>query len=281
MKPVSACPVCAASVLRAPRAFKRAEGVLRRCRACGSLYADPQYEVHELPAIYEEDFYDEERTARDGRPVWGEAQEPLTYETYARVLLARYPRLRKAGARVLDYGCGLGQFLVAMKRRGADCLGIELSEIAARRVRETTGIEVLSGAEDALEAQPDGAFDLVTLFSVLEHVPDPARLAGLVRQKLAPGGILCAVVPNVASLKALLMRGQCHEFQMRTHLSVWSMRGARTLLKAAGYVGTRRLVFWGGRPGFGPLRNLAQFAARALGRGSALSIVARKAEAAG
>jgi hypothetical protein len=64
---------------------------------------------------------------------------------------------------------------------------------------------------------------------------------------------------------------------MRTHLTVWSMRGARALLRSAGFVAVRRLTFWGGRPGFGPLRGLAQFVVRALGGGSALSIVARKA----
>ena len=278
MKPVSACPVCVAPAGKSSVAYRRADDALRLCRSCGSLYADPQYEPHELPAIYEEDFYNEESTAKDGLTAWGEAPKSLTYETYARVLLSRYPRLRRAGVRVLDYGCGLGQFLVAMKRRGADCLGIELSEIAARRVRETMGVEVITGAEEALEGQADGAFDLVALFSVLEHVREPARLARLVYRKLAPGGVLCAVVPNVRSLKALLLRGRCHEFQMRTHLTVWSMRGVRILLARAGFVHAGRLIFWGGRPGFGPARNLAQFAARMLGWGSALSIRAEKSE---
>jgi len=275
MPPVTACPVCAASAARAPVACERDGSVLRWCRSCDSLFADPQLEPHELLAIYEEDYYDE-RTASDGRPVWGEAAPALIYETYARVLLSRYPRLGRRGARVLDYGCGLGQFLVAMERRGAECLGIELSRVAARRVRETTGIEVLTGAEDALEAQADDTFDLVALFSVLEHVCDPRRLARLVHRKLAPGGVLCAVVPNVCSLKARLLHGRCHEFQMRSHLTVWSMRGARALLRAAGFVGAKRLVFWGGRPGFGPIRSLAQLAVRILGGGSALSIVARR-----
>jgi len=275
MRPVTACPVCAAPTGGAPPVYRREGDSLRRCRSCGSLFADPQLEPHEFPAVYEQDFYDE-RTARDGRPVWGEAAPSLTYETYARVLLSRYPHLRKPGVRVLDYGCGLGQFLVAMKRRGAECLGIELSEVAARRVREQTGIEVVTGAEEALEARADDSFDMIALFSVLEHVCDPGRLLRLVHRKLAPGGVVCAVVPNVRSLKAFVKRGRCYEFQMRTHLTIWSMRGARALFRNASFVGARPLVFWGGRPGFGPLKNLAQLAVRMLGLGSALSVVAEK-----
>ena len=61
---------------------------------------------------------------------------------------------------------------------------------------------------------------------------------------------------------------------MRSHLTIWSMRGARTLLSRAGFVGIRCLVFWGGRPGFGPARSLAQYFVRLAGRGSALSIAA-------
>lgn len=118
MRPVSVCPVCVASVEHAPVACERAGDVLRWCRSCGSLFADPQFEPSELLAIYDEDFYSEERTARNGLPKWGDAAPPLIYETYARVLLSRYPRLGRGGARVLDYGCGLGQFLVAMERRG-------------------------------------------------------------------------------------------------------------------------------------------------------------------
>jgi len=279
MRPVTACPVCGAPAGRAPVAYRRQSDFLRRCGACGSLFADPRLEPHELPAIYEEDFYDEEHTGKDGRPVWGEAAPPLTYETYARVLLSRYPHLKKPGARILDYGCGLGQFLVAMKRRGAECLGIELSDLAARRVREETGIEVVTGAEEALEAQADDSFDMVTLFSVLEHVCDPRALARLIYRKLAPGGVMCAVVPNVRSIRGFMTRGRCYEFRMRTHLTVWAMRGARACLGSAGFSGVGRLVFWGGRPGFGFLKNLAQLAVRALGAGSALSVVARKGEA--
>ena len=107
MRPVTVCPVCAAPADGAAVAYRRESDFLRRCGACGSLFADPQLEPHELPAVYEEDFYND-RTARDGRPVWGKAAPPLAYETCAGVLLSRYPRLAKPGVRVLDYGCGLG-----------------------------------------------------------------------------------------------------------------------------------------------------------------------------
>lgn len=273
---LSACPVCDCPAEGSKVIHRREADSLRGCRGCGSLFADPQREPEELARIYEEDFYNEEQTTRRGRTAWGEEPRPLTYEVYARVLLSRYPSLRRSGVRVLDYGCGMGQFLAVMRDRGAEVRGIELSEIAARHCRERLGLEVLAGTEDALEALPDRSFDLVSLFSVLEHVCAPTRLAELVRRKLAPGGVVCAVVPNVASLRHLFQGAGCREFRMRTHLTIWSMRGVRTLFAHAGLVDVRRLVFWGGRAGFGPLRSLAQYVVRLAGRGSALSVAAER-----
>jgi 2-polyprenyl-6-hydroxyphenyl methylase/3-demethylubiquinone-9 3-methyltransferase len=98
--------------------------------------------------------------------------------------------LSLSGASVLDVGCGGGILSEAMANRGAQVLGIDLSQ-AVLDVAELHALENKLAiqyrsvaAEDLAAAQPD-SFDLVTCMEMLEHVPDPAAslraLANLVR----------------------------------------------------------------------------------------------------
>jgi SAM-dependent methyltransferase len=104
--------------------------------------------------------------------------------------------------RLLDVGCGPGLLLDEARGRGYDVVGLELSHAAARHAREALGLDV---RELALEgfAEPE-AFDVVVLADVLEHLDDPVdgldRCAALLR----PGGALCVVTPDPASLTARL-----------------------------------------------------------------------------
>lgn len=96
------------------------------------------------------------------------------------------------GTRLLDVGCGTGGFLdLARRRHGVDCAGVELDPVLAARAADR-GLRVATA--DFTE-HPEETFDVVTMFQVLEHLPDPeaalARAFGLLR----PGGALCVEVP--------------------------------------------------------------------------------------
>ena len=97
-----------------------------------------------------------------------------------------------SGARVLDVGCGGGILSEAMANRGANVLGIDLSQ-AVLDVAELHALEAklqiqykAVAAEELAVAQP-GAFDLVTCMEMLEHVPDPAAILGALAKLAKPG----------------------------------------------------------------------------------------------
>lgn len=98
-----------------------------------------------------------------------------------------------AGRRVLDVGCGGGILAEAMAERGAQVLGIDLSD-KALGVARLHGLE--SGAKvdyravaaEALAAETPGAFDIVTCMELLEHVPDPASTVAACAELAKPGG---------------------------------------------------------------------------------------------
>jgi putative addiction module CopG family antidote len=109
---------------------------------------------------------------------------------------------------VLDIGCGSGFYLAALREAGWDGEGIEPGETAAQFARKHCGLPVHnSNAEEALAACRDGSFDLVTMWHVLEHLPDPAKVLAEVRRILRPGGTLMLEVPNFSSIWSVLFFG--------------------------------------------------------------------------
>ena len=102
-------------------------------------------------------------------------------------------RATLAGARVVDIGCGGGILAESMSARGADVLGIDLSEkpLAVAQLHGLeTGVHVHYEriAAEALAAREPAGFDVVTCMEMLEHVPDPAAIVTACATLVKPGG---------------------------------------------------------------------------------------------
>src|SRR5439155_4283821 len=88
-----------------------------------------------------------------------------------------------------DVGCSLGLLLYMAKERGFEPCGVDLSLNAVRYARDRLGLSVHQGT--LFDARfSDGAFDVVTMVSVLEHVPNPLQTLDEIFRVLRPGGIL-------------------------------------------------------------------------------------------
>jgi 2-polyprenyl-3-methyl-5-hydroxy-6-metoxy-1,4-benzoquinol methylase len=212
----SACPLCAHArgvpVCDRDGKTGRALDVVA-CAECGFVRQDPLPPAEDLAAWYRGHY----RTAYKGvatprlRHVWraaGLALERLSFVS---------PYLRP-GSRTLDVGAGGGEFVALLARRGHDAHGLEPDEGYAGFARAAYGVDVRTGALDDL---PDEApWDLITLFHVLEHLPDPVRPLERLRRRLAPGGTLVVEVPNVEFLRCapsnLFFAAHVHYFSGRT-----------------------------------------------------------------
>lgn len=101
-----------------------------------------------------------------------------------------------AGKRALDIGCGGGLFLASLKAAGADGTGVELSDTRAYYAKTKHGFEVVKRPiEDGYWEQFQGAFDVVTLWDVIEHVNYPLATMQAAAKMLKPGGILLIDTP--------------------------------------------------------------------------------------
>lgn len=110
--------------------------------------------------------------------------------------IENYTTLR--GRKVIDCGCGRGQYLLAFLESGADAYGVEFEpeKVAGfRREHPIFAERVSSGDIEAMEFDVD-SFDLALLNEVLEHVPHEARALQEVHRILKPGGLLVVFSPN-------------------------------------------------------------------------------------
>lgn len=154
-----------------------------RCESCGHVFDSPRPSFAEISAFYSQtgkyDMWLNEERARD--TLWKRRLKKLSRHS--------------SKGRLLDIGAGYGQFLHHAQPFFSEILGTEVSESAVTLAKEKYGLSILAGQVEALDLAPQ-SFDTITLFHVLEHVPDPGKLVSRCHDLLREQGILVIAVPN-------------------------------------------------------------------------------------
>ena len=109
-------------------------------------------------------------------------------------LLNTYAQSQKT---LLDIGAGTGDFLLAAKRKGYEVVGVEPNQNAAQRAA-AKGIPLVSD----MEFLPKQEYELITLWHVLEHLPNLEEQIQRMQAVLARNGTMIAAVPNFKSYDA-------------------------------------------------------------------------------
>lgn len=121
----------------------------------------------------------------------GEHLHPLRFELVQQ-------HLDVTGAQTLDIGAGLGQFILLLQQQGATAHGIEPSQLRRTYAQERYGLNLVAELVHAPFWQTGyaGAFDLISLWDVIEHVDCPLSTLEDAVKLLKPGGLLCLDTPN-------------------------------------------------------------------------------------
>ena len=223
--PNAVCLVCAAP---AGHCGSKGQYHFYRCGACGLLFVWP------LPGdnldLYSEDYfagaeagfgyvdYDQDKAAMAS-----------TFEAYLALLASGRPG---RGA-LLDVGAATGFFLELARADGWNSRGIEPSHYASR-IAKKKGLAVDCGVVEELTL-PDASFDVVTMWDVIEHLPDPRRSLAAVFRLLHPNGTLAVNTPDSGSLLARVLGLRWHLVVPPEHLVLFSQKSLRLLLEEAGF----------------------------------------------
>ena len=140
-----------------------------------------------------------------------------------------------APGRVLDVGCAAGFFLEVMANRGWDVFGLEPSQAILPRAQERLGAaRVHGGFLKGSPFAPD-SFDLITLWDVLEHIPDPLGALHRIHTLLRPDGVLILETQNVRSLMASVLGRRWHHYKFAEHLFHFHPGTVRQALEQTGF----------------------------------------------
>mgnify|MGYP002377524708 FL=1 len=146
----------------------------------------------------------------------------------------RYHTLKDSllNKRLLDFGCGGGGFLKLAEQVAESVRGVELDRTIRQTLNEKDGIEVFRSVDDL-----SGEYDVVTLFHVLEHLPDPVAVLKHLKSHLSAKGKLIIEVPN--GNDALLQLYRCSSFERFTywscHLILFIPETLKKVAELAGY----------------------------------------------
>jgi ubiquinone/menaquinone biosynthesis C-methylase UbiE len=188
---VQACALCGSrerrKVLEGRDQRFGAPGVFRvaRCETCGLMFQEPMPAQEEIEA-----FCEAPRSSR---------AHSLLFDGYAKIVNSSRARLLSANkphGKLLDIGCGTGDFLVQARKREWDITGVELSANACQAAEKRLGASIYHGELKEL-GLPSGWFDAVTLWHVFEHIPSPNELMQEIYRILKPGGAMIVEVPNI------------------------------------------------------------------------------------
>jgi 2-polyprenyl-3-methyl-5-hydroxy-6-metoxy-1,4-benzoquinol methylase len=135
---------------------------------------------------------------------------------------------------LLDIGCGTGAFLHTMKMAGWAITGLEPDAIA--RSKATALYNLHPDSPEKLFTLPEGAFNAITLWHVLEHVHDLHGYMKQLHKILAVSGRLFIAVPNYTSYDAEVYGANWAAWDVPRHLYHFSPQAMKQLLQQHGFV---------------------------------------------
>lgn len=233
--PCSRCTVCGGNQWSFVRSGcdlyqpnDKAKFKLYRCLSCGQIMQNPLPTPAQLSKAYSAEY-------APYRPAWKESGWPLWKVLRELTTSRRMRRLRRYGVgRLLEVGCGAGDFLHAAHRSGWDVRAVEYSNTLAEALRTELGFDVRTS--DLMPGLwENGAFDVVALWSVLEHLDNPLEALAITSSYLRAGGVAFIQIPTLYGVEqGKRFRQYWALLDLPRHLSFFGREGFSDLCDQAG-----------------------------------------------
>jgi SAM-dependent methyltransferase len=217
-----------------------------RCTNCGLIYLNPRPVKEIIGRYYPAESYYSYQDFTDKKLNYRECLKQASLEGYynpknvfkkflswllVRNFLIVVPRGMKG--RLLDVGCGSGEFLNQMKNFGWEVYGVEINQKSAD-MGNKRGLNIFCGELGGADF-PENFFDVVVLSQTLEHVYSPGSYLDKIHRLLKEEGLLIIGVPNIGCLEIQIFGRNCHALDVPRHLHFLTVSSLRRYLKRSGF----------------------------------------------
>ena len=185
------------------------------------VFTYPQPEEHKLAAYYESEEY---ISHTDGNRSMFEKTYQFVKQIALKKKLRYVNELQQAKGILLDIGAGTGDFLSIAKREGWETLGIE-PNVKAKNIAQNKGVQLIENTT-SLKNQ---SIDVITMWHVLEHVPNIENQIKELKRLLKPTGTIIIAVPNFNSYDAKYYASYWAAFDVPRHLWHFSKKSIQIL----------------------------------------------------
>ncbi|MDO8469251.1 MAG: class I SAM-dependent methyltransferase [Candidatus Peribacter sp.] len=226
------CPLCNNGNARVR--FEERPYQVMQCNNCSLVYVTPQRDpVSLLKDLYETGIWNSTFPRYSGYACYTAENENLL-KTFRRRIVPFTAIVQKPG-KALDIGCATGCFLrVLQDDYHWDAIGLEPSAYIGEFGRKMNQVRILTGTLDSIHFTPH-SFDLISLWDVIEHIPDPIQFLQSIHSLLKPEGQLLIETQDIDTLFARLMGRKWHHFKHAEHLWHFSRKTMDLLLRKSGF----------------------------------------------
>jgi SAM-dependent methyltransferase len=132
----------------------------------------------------------------------------------------------KKNIKILDVGCGRGQFIYLMQKKGWLVHGTETSSTSAMAAKKKVGDDAILINKDLEKLKNiDTCFDIITFWHVLEHLNEPKKMVNLIEKKLINKGYVVVEVPNFESFQHLINKNSWIHLDCPRHVTHFTKKG--------------------------------------------------------
>jgi len=210
--------------------FREIDGYyLVKCRNCGLVYLNPRPSQQEIKEKYSAEYHIK-RLLRKEPETAKEIEEEINKNIgRAEEIVSQFGNKGK----LLDIGCGAGFFIACLRRYGWDVSGIDISEWATEFARKKLELNVFAGTVE--DIQYNEKFDIITMYHILEHLPNPIESLKKVSEIIADGGVLIIKGPNLSSFDRVWHGKNWYGYSDKSHLYYFTPNIYQMILEKAGF----------------------------------------------
>ncbi len=206
------------SKYKAPDRFNLDDGNIYqivKCINCGFVYLNPRPKVDSIAEFYKAGEYQPYLSTQKSLKLGDQIYDWI--RSYSVRVKRNKIENHKSKGKLLDIGCGTGEFLNEMQNNGWEVEGIEQDPQAAAFAKNEYRLKI-STDEISEKYYLEKSFDVITFWHVLEHLYNPMKILKIARELLKDDGLILIAVPNVTSFDAQFYQNEWVALDSPRHL---------------------------------------------------------------